>query len=210
LIVPDVDFQEKEWFGFPASGLGSLRRLRESVFDPNRFTSISAPQEPEIRGQHVEGRQRVFEVEAPQEGLEAKLFKNSVSLKVLTSQLAMHLTRDERRIVFAALDRLLNPKDWEEGESSEIDEHSFSTLLRFLVFAHPKRPANLGVGPEGVVLAGWRRDDKVIHVEFHRNDQCVTLLRFETDRGAERIAWRGHVTHLRDIAKNNGLASCLD
>lgn len=141
--------------------------------------------------------------------LQASLFQNRAVLKVATSRVAMHLKPAERANIFRSIDRLLDLDHWED-ESSQISHASFRTFLRFTIFAHPGRLPNLGVGMGGTVLAGWRRESRSVHAEFLSDDQCMALLRTESDRGVERTAWKGHVARLLDIIEANGARDCLE
>ena len=150
-----------------------------------------------------------FKVPARDEGLEASLFRNRADLKILASRVAMHLRNEERRALFVAIDRLLDHAEWED-ESSQIDERSFRSYLRFTIFARPRRLPNLGVGHNGALLVGWHRDEKTIHAEFLPDDQCKALVKSSSARGPETIAWRGHVARLRSIVEDNGAVECID
>lgn len=141
--------------------------------------------------------------------LEQSLFTNRSNLKVATSRVAMHLSAAERSNLFASIDRLLDLKNWEE-ESSRITEASFTTFLRFTIYAHPKALPNLGVAPDGNLLAGWRVDAKSVHVEFMRGDQCLALIKTSSERGPEGTAWRGHVARLREVIRANRAEECID
>jgi len=143
------------------------------------------------------------------QGLEAALFQNRSELKLLTGQVAMHLGRAERTSLFEAIDRLLDIEHWED-ESSKIDVGAFRTYLRFAIYARPGRIPNLGVGPSGALLAGWRSEGRSAHVEFLPDDQCVALLRYESVRGPETSAWRGHVARLRSMIEGLTESKLLD
>lgn len=152
---------------------------------------------------------RTFNVQVHDEGLEASLFRNRADLKILASQVAMHLSNEERRILFLAIDRLLDHAEWED-ESSQIDEHAFRSYLRFMIFARPHRLPNLGVGPYGTLLVGWHKDEKSIHAEFFPEDQCKALIKSSSQRGPETIAWHGHVARLRSVVENSDAVECID
>lgn len=149
------------------------------------------------------------EVPARDEGLEASLFRNRADVKILTSQVAMHLSNEERQALFSAIDWLLDHAEWED-ESSQIDENAFRSYLRFMIFARPCRFPNLGVGPNGTLLVGWHKDEKSVHAEFLPEDQCMVVVKFSSARGPETFAWHGHVARLRSFVENNGAVECID
>ncbi len=189
--------------------------LRQPGFDTSALLASTAPPiELPSRGR-IEGNvtgggeRRIFQIPDRLEGLEATLFKNRADLKLLTSQVAMHLSTIERSSLFSAIDRLLNITEWED-ESSQIDEESFRSFLRFTIYARPRNIPNLGVSPDGAVLAGWHADGKSVHVEFLPADQCMALVRWQSPRGPERFARRGHVACLREFIENNAAIECID
>ena len=152
---------------------------------------------------------RTIKVQVHDEGLEASLFRNRADLKLLASQVAMHLSNEERHALFSAIDWLLDHAEWED-ESSQIDEHAFRSYLRFMIFARPHRLPNLGVGPYGTLLVGWHKDEKSVHAEFLPEDQCKALVKSSSARGPETIAWRGHVARLRSVVENSDAVECID
>jgi hypothetical protein len=171
---------------------------------------IELPSQGKIEGNVTGGgERRIVRIPDQLEGLEATLFNNRADLKLLTSEVAMHLSGEERHTLFSAIDRLLSIMDWED-DSSQINEQSFRSFLRFTIYAHPRKIPNLGVSPDGALLAGWHTDGKSVHVEFFPADQCMALVNLQSARGPERIARRGHVAGLREFVENNSAVECID
>ena len=201
-----------DWRGTPLGGgprdSPIVARLSEEF---RGHASVStAPLSQQVRLQaETASPEHILNMSASPGGLEAALFENRAKLKTRTSQVAMHLDAEERRNLFNAIDRLLDPAEWED-DSAEISEKSFNSFLRFTIYAHPRRLPNLGVGPDGALLAAWRWQENSVHVEFLDSDQCTALIRSISVRGLERIAWRGHVARLREVIQNNGAANCID
>src|SRR6266849_1891923 len=84
--------------------------LRQPGFDTSALLASTAPPiELPSRGR-IEGNvtgggeRRIFQIPDRLEGLEATLFKNRADLKLLTSQVAMHLSTIERSSLFSAID----------------------------------------------------------------------------------------------------------
>lgn len=157
----------------------------------------------------VGGTHNFYNCLARDDSLEGKLFGNRADLKVLASEVAMHLSSEERRALFSAIDELLDHAEWED-DSSLIDENAYQSYLRFMIFARPHVFPNLGVGSTGSLLAGWHKEEKSIHAEFLPDDQCIVLIKISSARGPEKIAWRGHVARLRSVVENNGAVECLN
>lgn len=165
-----------------------------------------------LRGTLVHGsvRSGVFNVAAPAEDLASKLFRNKAELKMLTAQIAMHLSVDERHGIFKALDRLLSIQYW-DVQSYLLDPGAYRSFLRFIVHSKPKRLANLGVGTNGSLLAAWRRGpDRVVHAEFFPEDKCLSIVSAVFGRGPETIVREGDVARLREALRDIGVEDCLD
>lgn len=194
-------------------GLGTVGRARyqpdaSTVVDPIR-SLVEAPSQGRLDGNVTAGGEpKIFQVLTGAGGLEADLFKNKADLKLLTSKVAMHILPDQRRNLFYGIDRLLDVAKWEE-ESVKINVKAFQSFLRFIIYAKLIQMPNLGVGPDGTVLAGWHCAAKSLHVEFESGDQCTVLIRLQSVRGPERFVWRGHVARLQYIVANNDAAECL-
>ena len=144
----------------------------------------------------------------PDPSLEVELFDNAAQLKVLFSQIAMHLSSKWRATIFEQVDALLKLEDWEE-ESSLIQINTFSTFLRFIIYMAPDRLPSLGVGPIGHLLAAWVKGDQRITVQFLPNDQAIATIVKQGTRGKETVAWRGHVVDLKLFIERFGAAECI-
>lgn len=169
--------------------------------DAHRFSGVSVKRNPSIS---------TLSVPAPAEDLTARLFRNRAELKLLTSQIAMHLASGERNKIFRALDRLLAIEHW-DGDSSLVDAKAFRSFLRFMIYSRPKKFANLGVGATGTVLAAWRRSrERVVHVEFFPDDECLAIITARFDRGLETLVREGNVARLREALQGIGVVDCLD
>ncbi len=187
----------------------SVLEASRITIDFDNFATAPPSQARSKGGVKVGGEPRLFYLPVEEDTLESSLFTNRATLKVITSQVAMHLTEEERRSLFFAIDSLLGIENWEE-ESSQIDERAYRSFLRFMIYARPGQLANLGVKPGGAILAGWHGGAKSVYVEFLPDDQCVAFIKSSSVRGPEKIAWRGHVARLRAVIESNDAIECLD
>jgi hypothetical protein len=140
--------------------------------------------------------------------LEMQLFDNAAELKIALSQIAMHLTKEWRAVIFSQLDALLDCNSWEE-DSAFIQKSTFMTFLRFVVFAAPTRLPSLGVAPTGRILAAWSNGDQRIVVEFLPDDKASATFVTQGTRSREAVAWRGHVADLKLFLERNGMIECI-
>jgi hypothetical protein len=202
LIVTDTLPVPASWEdAVPVTGLRSVVEAHSELFD------LSHHWQENVKA--VSSTHNFYNCPALDEGLEGTLFRNRADLKILASQVAMHLSNEERRLLYSTIDRLLDHAEWED-ESSHINNKSFGSYLRFMIFARPRVFPNLGVGSTGNLLAGWRKEEMSVHAEFLPDDQCIALVKVISARGPETIAWRGHVARLRFVVENNGAAECLN
>lgn len=141
--------------------------------------------------------------------LEVQLFENAAQLKIMLSQIAMHLSTEWRYAIFGQLDSLLKLEDWLE-DSSIIEASTFKTFVRFIIFSAPKRFPSLGVGLTGHVLAAWTKDGQKISVEFFPDDVATAIVVKQGTRGKETVAWRGHVVDLKLFIERFGGREALD
>lgn len=140
--------------------------------------------------------------------LEEQLFDNAAQLKVLLSQIAMHLSPEWRTMIFEQIDALLKLEDWEK-ESSLIKISTFATFLRFVIYMAPERVPSLGVSPTGHLLAAWIQNNQRITIQFLPDDQAIATLIKEGTRGKEIATWRGHVVDLKRFIERFGTAGCM-
>lgn len=92
------------------------------------------------------------------------------SFKRMTATIAMYLDPVWRTQLFATLDRLLDPDDW-DPDFRLPTEPSFSTFLRMIIYLHPTKRPGLGLSPTGQFLAAWTRDTDRIVVECLPGDE---------------------------------------
>ena len=107
--------------------------------------------------------------------VEEKLFAALARMKVLTSQVAMHLDRTWRDRLFAQLDRLHDPEQWDDGDDP-VDIASFQTFLGMMYILKPDRPPGLGLANEGHLLASWIDGRNRLTIECLPNDKVRLVL----------------------------------
>lgn len=110
--------------------------------------------------------------------IEEALFQNRARLKIMTSQVAMHLSEAVRGWLFSQLDWLLSPDSWHEDDIL-VRADSFFTFLRLLIFYRKVKFGSLGVSNAGHLLAAWLAEDHRLTMEFLPADQ----VRWAVSRG---------------------------
>ena len=86
--------------------------------------------------------------------LEDRLFDATANVKILTSQVAMHLDREWRERLFKQLDSLHDPEEW-EAEDKPIQQSSFATFLKAICQIRPSVRPGLGLSHDGQLVAAW-------------------------------------------------------
>ena len=113
------------------------------------------------------------------------LFDSLIALKMITSEVSMHLDRDWRSGLFRQLDDLLNPDEWELGDEMP-SVASFRTFLRMIIHNKPSRRPGLGATVDGNIVAAWTMERDRLTVECLPTDRLRwSLVRYVGD---ERIS----------------------
>lgn len=133
--------------------------------------------------------------------LEEHLFDALAAVKIMTSQVAMHMDGEWRGKLFRQLDSLHDPAEWEEGDQP-VQQSSFATFLKAMLSIKPKRRPGLGLSHAGHLIAAWTTGDDRLTIEFLPNDHVRWVLSRRYDDGTERFAGDTGVARLAE-----GLAS---
>jgi hypothetical protein len=125
------------------------------------------------------------------------LFEALASVKILTSQVAMHLDREWRDKLFSQLDSLHDLTEWEDGDQP-IQQSSFATFLKAMLSVRPARRPGLGLSSAGHLIAAWTTGDDRMTIEFLANDRVRWVLSRQYDGEPERVAGEMSVSRLMD------------
>jgi len=129
--------------------------------------------------------------------LEERLFDATARVKILTSQIAMHLEREWRDKLFRQLESLHDPKEW-EPDDEPIQQGSFATFLKAIIQIKPKRRPGLGLSHAGHLIAAWTAGFDRLTIEFLLNDRVRWVVGRRHDDEPEHIAGQTHVSRLVD------------
>lgn len=131
-----------------------------------------------------------------EEALEQQLFDALAAVKILTSQVAMHLDRELRRKLFQQLDSLHDVQEWEPGDEP-VREASFATFLKAILSIKPARRPGLGLSNTGNLVAAWTSGRDRLTIEFQPNDRVRWVLaRYRDTDEPARFAGQTHVSDL--------------
>jgi hypothetical protein len=131
--------------------------------------------------------------------LETRLFDALAAVKILTAQVAMHLDGEWRRKLFAQLDSLHDPEEWESGDEP-ISQSSFATFLKAILSIRPERRPGLGLSHSGNLIAAWTTRRDRLTIEFLPNDRVRWVLGRYHDTEDEPARYAGH-THVSELVE---------
>jgi len=132
-----------------------------------------------------------------EKSLEERLFDATASVKILTSQVAMHLDREWRNKLFAQLDSLHDIEEW-DPDDEPIQAASFATFLKAIVQINPQRRPGLGLSHNGYLVASWTAGKDRLTIEFLQNDRVRWVLARHRGDDVERFAGQTAVSRLID------------
>ena len=134
------------------------------------------------------------------ETLPERLFRASAELKVLISQVSMHLPEAWRLRVFRQLDGLYDIEAWDDADPL-IDPGSFATFLRTILFHGPLGLPGLGIGPNGALLLGWVNGRDTLTIEFLPRDELRWALVRRIGDKVESAAGRTSLRRLLEVLR---------
>ncbi len=133
--------------------------------------------------------------------VEQRLFDALSTTKMLTSKVAMHMDQEWRKRLFAQLDALHDPDDWDDADEP-VSEKSFLTFLRTMLLLRPSRRPGLSLANGGHLVGAWTEGKDRLTIEFLAGDQVRWVLVRYLDGDRESAAGTTYVSRLR-----NALAS---
>lgn len=127
-----------------------------------------------------------------------QLFEALVNVKILASQVAMHLDRDWRNKLFRQLDSLHDQAEWESGDQP-VRQESFATFLKAAIDINPQRRPGLGLSNTGNLVATWTTGQDRLTIEFMPQDRVRWVLSHYDDEGQpDRFAGEIDVSRLSE------------
>lgn len=129
--------------------------------------------------------------------MQERLFDALAGVKILTSQVAMHLDQEWRRALFRQLDSLHDPDEWEQDDQP-VDASSFTTFLKAMLSINPDRRPGLGLSHAGHLVAAWTTGSDRLTVVFLPRDRVRWVLARRYDDDIERFAGETGVARLAE------------
>jgi hypothetical protein len=107
---------------------------------------------------------------------------------------------DWRTRLFAKLDSLIDPEEW-DPDFALPSEQSFSTFLRMIIYLHPTKRPGLGLSAKGHFLASWSKIEDRIVIECLANDDVRWVLSRNVDGLRESGAGKTKIYRIPDVIR---------
>lgn len=104
------------------------------------------------------------------DSIDGRLEEKRAAFKRIAASVGMHLHPDWRARLFAKLDALMDPDEW-DPEFTMPSEQSFSTFLRMIIYLHPTKRPGLGLSANGNFLASWSKAEDRVVIESLADDE---------------------------------------
>lgn len=187
--------------------LGKVGAPSLVMSQPNRLSLLLSPSARETNASLISQKVactpsnlRGQQVDNDQNPDERKIFENRSELKILISQVAMHISANQRHDFFKQIDDLLDQDEWME-EDSLINKSSFFSFLRFITYSiNVKRPS-LTVASSGNVGASWFHNRRRLSIEFMNDDTVRMVLSQAPDdkNEGEVFVYQGKTPRLNEV-----------
>lgn len=158
--------------GLKGSGLGDIAEKVEQLQIPLSPSAMTAD-----RGTATHSARSISE----------QLFDATAEVKILTSQVAMHFENEWRDRLFAQLDRLHDPDEWDE-EDRPIDRLSFSTFLKAIFDLRPAVRPGLGLTNGGNLIAAWTKGRNRLTLQFMPGARVKWVISRWVDEEMDQVA----------------------
>jgi hypothetical protein len=131
---------------------------------------------------------------------EIRSFNAAADLKIAASAISMHLPAEWRRSLFAKIDALHQPNDWEDDDAP-ANLGSFWTFLRTVLQQGPMKKMSLGIDNDGHILAGWKRGRDTLTLKFLPDDRIHWSIVQIVDGNMESAAGNVALARLPTVLK---------
>lgn len=130
-----------------------------------------------------------------EKSIQERLFDATASVKILTSQVAMHLDSVWREKLFRQIDSLHDPDEWDPADNP-VRQSSFITFLKAIFQIKPGRLPGLGLSHGGHLIAAWTVGKNRLTIEFLSHDRVRWVVSRYRDDEPEQYAGHTSVSRL--------------
>ena len=126
--------------------------------------------------------------------VEERLFDARANVKIMTSEVSMHINPGLREKLFHQIDMLHDPDEWEDDDIP-VNNASFKAFLSGFLQINPERGPGLGLSHTGNLIASWLSDRDRLIIEFMPNQVKWVITRFINDE-PEQFTGRTKINRL--------------
>lgn len=127
-----------------------------------------------------------------------RLFEATAAAKKWTAVVAMRLHPEDRRRIFAQLDRLHDEGEWHEA-STPLRLESYKSFIRALVSGQISGKPSLAITANGNLTAIWHSQHGRLLIEFQHGDRVRYLVNHLIDGSPERAAGETSASRLQVV-----------
>lgn len=130
--------------------------------------------------------------------IEEKLFDACADVKIITSQISMHLPSSLRSNIFEQLDMIHDPEEWDMADLP-VNKSSFKSFIRWMLMVAPNTWPGIGLGVTGNVVAAWAHEDDRLIFEFLKNDKVKWVVIKYIDSEEEQAIGNTSIARLDEV-----------
>lgn len=130
--------------------------------------------------------------------LQEKVFDSLAKVKILTSQVSMHISQEKREKLFRQFDFILDSEDWDE-EDRLVNVESYQVFLSWFVNSSPNVNPGIGLNDNGNIIASWQVDKSRLILEFFPGKSVKWIISNYINEELERAAGVSNMLRLLDV-----------
>lgn len=126
-----------------------------------------------------------------------RLFDATAAVKILTAQVAMHMSSEWREKLFHQIDSLHDMDEW-DVDDKPVERSSFASFLKAMIYIRPQRYPGLGLSYDGNLVAAWTEGQDRLTSEFLARDRVRWVLACNIGGETERSSGETMVSRFYD------------
>lgn len=148
--------------------------------------------------QTIKRSQTYFQIVEKQKS-RSELLANAVAeAKRWTSEVAMRLSPDTRRLIFRQLDRLHDPDEWFDGDRP-MNLASYKSFVRAILSKDISGRPAFALSSAGILSAIWLNASARLIIEFFPDDRVRYLVTRPLGDGTERAAGETRTSRITEV-----------
>ena len=168
-------------------------------FDEGAYAKTLSGSNYALEGaQTIKRSQTYFQILEKQQSLEELLANAVAEAKRWTSEVAMRLSPDTRRIIFRQLDRLHDADEWFEGDRP-INLASYKSFVRAILSKDISGRPAFALSSAGILSAIWLNAGARLIIEFFPDDRVRYLVTRPLGEEVERVAGETRASRLTEV-----------